>query len=76
MPGNSADDKDLGFIFEIRKNGDIDIRRHGHSVTLLRGKKALQVASQLKDSEFDQQQQIMARLTGNYKRGNEKQNRH
>jgi len=58
-----------GFTFEHRKSGEVVIRHHGRIAATLRGKKAEKF---LRDVETTDQQHVMARLTGNYKRGNER----
>ena len=59
---------DLGFAYTERKSGEIVITRSGKTVTILRGP----TAKRFKDSlERMDPQQAMARITGNYKRGNE-----
>lgn len=60
-----------GFTFEQRKSGEVVIRHHGKLATTLRGKRASKF---LKDIETQSEQHVMARLTGNYKRGNERSN--
>lgn len=63
---------DLGFTFEARANGDVAIFHRYRLATLLRGRAAqtfLAQAETLNDADL---QQVMARLTGNYKRGNER----
>jgi hypothetical protein len=65
-------DEDLGFTFRIGKNNDLEICHHGKLATRFSGGKAAKSASQLALASFAEQQQIMARLTGNYKRGNER----
>ena len=70
MRGASKDD--LGFTIQSCNNGDIIILHRGRAATVLRGKKAIQFLSDLEASDFATQQQMMARLTGNYKRGNER----
>jgi hypothetical protein len=60
---------DLGFAYEARKSGDVVIRRDGAVVTTLRGKAATKF---LADVDKRDPQQLMARVTGNYKRGNER----
>jgi hypothetical protein len=57
-----------GFAWKRRKNGDVVITHHGRSATVLRGRKAAKFLAEV-DSVDDQA--LMARLTGNYKRGNE-----
>jgi hypothetical protein len=60
---------DLGFEFATRKSGDVVISRDGVIVTTIRGKAA---AKFLTDVARGDPQQVMARATGNYKRGNER----
>jgi hypothetical protein len=64
---------DLDFSFHLRKKGEVEITRHNKSVQILRGQRAQEFAEEIGDLSPDEQQQLMARLTGNYKRGNEKQ---
>lgn len=61
-----------GFTFEHRKSGEVVVRHHGRIAARLRGKKAEKF---LDDIDQTDPQQLMARLTGNYKRGNEKRTR-
>lgn len=75
MPPDSAEQPDLGFSYRRRKNGDVDICHRGRVATTLRGHEAenfLGAMPALADAEA---QQLMARLTGNYKRGNERRAR-
>ncbi|MCB9249883.1 MAG: hypothetical protein H6613_15680 [Ignavibacteriales bacterium] len=64
---------DLGFTFIKNKKQEIIINRYGNKITVLRNKKALEFIEDIKFLDFEDQQQLIARLTGNYKRGNEKQ---
>ena len=57
-----------GFTYRIRKNGDVEMLHHGRPAGVLRGAKA---ARFLADVGNEDPQELMARLTGNYKRGNE-----
>ena len=57
------------FEFEQLPDGSIRITHHGKAATTLRGWRA---AEFLRDVEDDDPQELMARLTGNYKRGNER----
>ena len=66
-------EEDLGFSFLETKKGEIRIRRFGRVVAILRGNRAAIFKADHGDLMFDEQQQLMARITGNYKRGNEKQ---
>jgi hypothetical protein len=60
---------DLGFEYATRKSGDVVISRGGVVVTTIRGKAA---AKFLTDVDRGDAQQVMARATGNYQRGNER----
>lgn len=58
-----------GFHFEVRKNGDVVIFHHGTAATTLRGQRAGEFLAEVDAADG---QELMARLTGNYKRGNER----
>jgi ribosomal protein L34E len=57
-----------GFSYRRRKSGEIVISHNGRHATTLRGSKAERF---LNDVATRDPQQVMARITGNYKRGNE-----
>ena len=61
-----------GFEWTRRKNGDVEIRHNGRNATTLRGPKA---ADFIQDTAEGDDQELMARLTGNYRRGNERESR-
>lgn len=61
--------KPAGFAYAVRKNGDVVITHHGRQATVLRGRQAEKFLSRL---ETRDDQELMARMTGNYKRGNER----
>jgi hypothetical protein len=61
--------KPTGFSFVQRKNGDVVISHHQRPATVLRGRKAVAFLAKLADGD---DQELMARATGNYKRGNER----
>ena len=69
---DDLDDGDLGFTYTVTKSGVVFIRRHGKSVTELRGKPAQSFLAKTQEATFAEQQQMMARVTGNYRRGNER----
>jgi hypothetical protein len=60
---------DLGFSFVERKSGEIVVSRFGTPVTTLRGPSTARFKRLL---ERLGEQQAMARVTGNYRRGNER----
>ncbi len=57
-----------GFEYDVR-DGEVVITHHGRPATILRGASAVRF---LADVERDDPQLLMARVTGQYKRGNEK----
>jgi hypothetical protein len=61
-----------GFEYRERKSGEVAIFHHGRLATTLRGERA---ARFLSDAKAGDPQELMARVTGNYKRGNERQTR-
>ena len=65
---------DLGFT-DTQQGPAIPITHHGTDTAPLRGDKALSVGKKLADASPEDQQQLMARLTGNDKRGNERAGR-
>lgn len=58
-----------GFAHLIEGNGDITITHHGRKAATLRGAKAQKFLVELESADS---QELMARLTGNYRRGNER----
>jgi hypothetical protein len=67
-----SDEGDLGFTYGIRKSGEVELMHQGRLASVLRGKAAQDFLGQIETEEFAAGQQLMARLTGNYKRGNER----
>jgi hypothetical protein len=65
-------DSDLGFSYRVTKEGDVTIFRGGRAVTVLRGGAAQRFVAKADGAPHAAQQQLMARATGNYKRGNER----
>jgi hypothetical protein len=63
---------DLGFTYRLRKNGDVEILHHGKLASTLRGTKARAFVAAIDGAPTAAAQQRMARLTGNFKRGNER----
>lgn len=65
------DDDDLGFTYRTRKGGAIEILHRGALASTLRGTDAIDFLAEIEAG--GDAQQLMARLTGNYRRGNERQ---
>lgn len=62
----------LGFEFRAHKSGDVAISRGGRVVTVLRGEAARSALARLSTLPPAGQQQLLARLTGHYRQGNER----
>ena len=63
---------DLGFSYALYKNGHVAISRNEKIVILLKNNTAAKFQREITDLGFANQQQLMARVSGNYKRGNER----
>ncbi|MEM7095971.1 MAG: hypothetical protein AAF567_23405 [Actinomycetota bacterium] len=61
-----------GFSWVRRKSGEVEIRHHGRHATTLRGRKAEDFLEDIEHVSDSDAQERMARLTGNYRRGNER----
>ena len=57
-----------GFAYVLR-GGDVEITHHGRVAATLRGRTAQRFLAEVEDED---PQQLMARITGNYRRGNER----
>jgi hypothetical protein len=60
------------FIFQATKDGKVFIHWQGKLVTTLRGKAAEKFLKSMADANPTQAQLLMARVTGHFKHGNEK----
>ncbi|GAA0950857.1 hypothetical protein [Virgisporangium aurantiacum] len=60
-----------GFDYTVRGDGSVLITHHGRPATTLRGGRAAEFLAEVEEDE----QEVMARWTGNYRRGNERQAR-
>jgi hypothetical protein len=58
-----------GFTYRLRKNGDVELLHHGRLATVLRGAAAARFLIDVADED---PQELMARITGNYRHGNER----
>jgi c-di-AMP phosphodiesterase-like protein len=72
MNANETEGDDLGFRFRKSKSGEVVVTRNGKTVTTLRASNAADFLVEAETADSFSQQQLMARVTGNYKRGNEK----
>ena len=58
-----------GFEYSTRKNGEVVITHKGRQAAVLRGESARRFLDRVTTGD---EQEVMARATGNYKRGNER----
>ncbi len=58
-----------GFTYRLRKNGEVELLHHDRPAGVLRGAAAAQF---LVDVDNADPQELMARITGNYRHGNER----
>ena len=60
------------FTFRLRKSADVEVLHHGRVVTVLRGADAAAFLARVRAGDAYSAQKHMARITGNYRRGNER----
>ena len=72
LPTSESDPGDLGFAYRVRKTGEVEVRHHGRLAATLRGAQTLDFLAEARSGSPLDAQQLMARTTGNYKRGNER----
>jgi len=63
---------DLGFTWDIRKTGEVKVFHHGKLASTLRRGKASDFLDLVNSGDNAMIQQDLARVSGNYKRGNER----
>ncbi len=68
---NTLDDKP--FSYSKYKNGNVSIYWKEREVTILKGKNAEKFLSQIFGKTKLDEQFVMAKITGNFKRGNERE---
>lgn len=66
---------DLGFVYRARKSGQVVITHRGRRAAALRGDRAAEFLADMAGMDEPRRQQEMARITGNYRRGNEREAR-
>lgn len=64
--------KEEVFTYRETKDSKVFIYWHGKQVTILSKKKAQKFLAKMKNATFLKQQLLMAKETGNFKRGNER----
>jgi len=68
---DAATQTDLGFTYRRTAKGVVHISRDGREVVTLRADAAARFLTKAEGASTDAVQQLCARVTGNYKRGNE-----
>jgi len=69
---SEANDGDLGFSYRATKRGEVFAHHRDRLATTLRGAAAADFLLEIEGVSADEQQQIMARVTGNDRRGNDR----
>ena len=67
----AAPANDLGFSYRSTSKGEVRIFRSGREVVILRAKASAKFLARAEGASSEEIQQLCARVTGNYKRGNE-----
>ena len=60
------------FDWRVTADSKVLVSRGGQQVVVVAGARGAKLATQLETADDEQAQQLLARATGNYKRGNEK----
>ncbi len=63
---------DPGFTYRASTTGKVTVHRRGRLAATLRGGKAQEFLAKIESLDPAARQRLMARVTGNYKRGNER----
>ena len=60
------------FEWRVTADSKVLVSRGGRQVVVAAGARAAKLAAQLESADEEQAQQLLARATGNYRRGNER----
>ena len=60
------------FTYRLSKDGKVFLSWHGRQVKILKGESAAEFAEKVADLDQRSAQLLMAKVTGNFKRGNER----
>lgn len=69
LPPGLAEDP---FDYQVTRSGQVRVSRGGREVVVVSGRDAERLAARLASADPDQVQHLLARATGNYRRGNER----
>jgi len=67
--------KEEPFSYKISKDNKVFIFWHGKQVMILKGKESEKFISKVQKADSMEAQLIMAKVTGNFKHGNERMNK-
>jgi hypothetical protein len=70
--GSGVKAGELGFTYRSRKDGSVEVLHHDRLASTLRGRDAASFIGKVDALSQTDAQRLMARVTGNYKRGNER----
>ncbi|MCC5896011.1 MAG: hypothetical protein JJU16_11150 [Alkalibacterium sp.] len=63
------------FTYKIRKGNKVFIYYYGKQIMILTQQRALQLIEDLEYADAEEEQYLLARITGNFKRGNERESK-
>lgn len=63
------------FTYKIRKGNKVFIYYYGKRIMILTQQRALQLIEDLEYADAEEEQYLLARITGNFKRGNERESK-
>lgn len=72
LPPGLAEDP---FDYQVTRSGQVRVSRGGREVVVVGGRDAAKLAARLETADEAQTQHLLARATGNYRRGNERRTR-
>lgn len=79
MNDNNVDKRNIldeePFSYKVTKDNKVFIYWKGKQVSILKGKESEQFLVKIKNKDIKEIQLVMAKITGNFKRGNEKNNK-
>jgi hypothetical protein len=67
--------KEEVFSYRVSKDNKVFLFWYGKQVKILKGKESEKFLARITEADFQESQLIMAKITGNFKRGNEKLNK-
>lgn len=75
MPKKTEDNplEDSPFDFRRYKNGNVSVFWNNKEVTILKGANAQKFLADIETADEFEKQLLMAKITGNFKRGNERE---